>query len=80
MAWSICYNRNQVVNEDSGIAINQVWGLAIRLIEDFKEANNQLVKPKGTRDRAWKPSPKDVYLKNVDDAVPAVEGHSGIGI
>ena len=50
------------------------------MIEDFKEANIQLIKPKGTKDRAWKPPPKDVYLINVDGAVPAMEGNSGIGV
>ncbi|XP_030941752.1 uncharacterized protein LOC115966721 [Quercus lobata] len=80
MAWLICYNRNQVVNKDCGVAADHVWGLAIRLIEEFKEANIQLIKPKGTRDKAWKPPPKDVYLINVDRAVPAMEGNSGIGI
>ena len=80
VAWSIWYNRNQVVNEDCGVAADHVGGLAIRLIEDFKEANIQLIKPKGKRDKAWKPPPKDVYLINVDGAVPAMEGNSGIGI
>ncbi|XP_023891841.2 uncharacterized protein LOC112003851, partial [Quercus suber] len=79
-AWSIWYNRNQVVNEDGGAVAEQVWRLAIHLIEDFKEANIQIIKRKGTKDRAWKPPPKDVYLINVDGAVPAMKGNSGIGV
>ena len=60
VAQSIWYNRNQVVNEDCGAAAEHVWGLAICLIEDFKEANSQITKQKETKDRAWKPPPKDV--------------------
>ncbi|XP_030930729.1 uncharacterized protein LOC115956517 [Quercus lobata] len=71
---------NQVVNENGGVVAELVWGLAIRLIEDFKEANIQIIEKKGTKDRAWKPPPKDVYLINVDGAIPAKEGNSGIGV
>ena len=80
VAWSIWYNRNQVVNEDCGAMAEHIWGLAIRLIEDFKEANIQIINPKGTKDRAWKPPPKDVYLINVDGAIPAMEGNSEIEV
>ena len=80
VAWSIWYNRNQVVNEDCEAAAEHVWGLAIRLIEDFNEANIQIMKQKETKDWAWKPPPKDVYLINVDGAIPAMEGNSGIGV
>ena len=69
-----------MVNEDCGAAAEHVWGLAFRLIEDFKEANFQITKQKETKDRAWKPLPKDIYLINVDGAVPAMEGNSGIGV
>ena len=80
VAWSIWYNRDQVVNEDCGAVAEHIWGLAIRLIEDFKEANIQIIKPKGTKDKAWKPPPKDVYLINVDGAIPAMEGNSEIEV
>ncbi|XP_050248722.1 uncharacterized protein LOC126695975 [Quercus robur] len=40
VAWSIWYNRNQVVNENGGAVAELVWGSAIRLIEDFKEEGN----------------------------------------
>ena len=79
VAWSIWYNRNRVVNENGAVA-ELVWGSAIRLIEDFKEANIQIIEKKGTKDRAWKPPPKDVYLINVDGAIPAKEGNPGIGV
>ena len=38
------------------------------------------MKQKETKDWAWKPPPKDVYLINVDGAIPAMEGNSGIGV
>ena len=69
-----------MVNEDCGAVAEHVWGLAICLIEDFKEANIQIIKQKETKDRVWKPPPKDVHLINVDGAIPAMEGNSGIGV
>ena len=68
------------MNEDCGAVADHVWGLAICLIEDFKEANIQIIKQKETKDRAWKPPPKYVHLINVDGAIPAMEGNSGIGV
>lgn len=58
MTWSIWYNRNQVVNENCDAVAERVWGLAICLTEDFKEANIQLIKPKGQMIR-----PRNLLLK-----------------
>ena len=57
-----------------------IWGMAIRMIEDFKNANNLLATGKRNEVRALKPPPEGVFLINVDGAIPAMDGHSGVGV
>ena len=40
VAWTILYHRNQLIFEASKTTADQVWGTAIRMVEDFKTANN----------------------------------------
>lgn len=37
-AWSVWYNRNQVVHESNGILYSQIWGYAQRLLCNYKGA------------------------------------------
>ena len=39
VAWRIWYNRNHVLYEANGTSEARIWGAAICMIEDFKEAN-----------------------------------------
>nr|POE81914.1 hypothetical protein CFP56_08237 [Quercus suber] len=39
VAWRIWYNRNQVLYEANGTSEAHIWGAAIHMIKDFKEAN-----------------------------------------
>ena len=57
-----------------------IWGIAIHMIEDFKNANNLLATGKRNEVRALKPPPEGVFLINVDGAIPAMDGHSGVGV
>ncbi|KAF3954066.1 hypothetical protein CMV_020539 [Castanea mollissima] len=50
------------------------------MVEDFQTANKIAATGKKKQTREWRPPPKDFFLINVDGAIPAVDGHSEIGI
>ena len=52
VAWVIQYYRNQLVYEANKTTVDQVWGTAICMIEDFKNAKNLLVTGKRDEVRA----------------------------
>ncbi|XP_075674938.1 uncharacterized protein LOC142644146 [Castanea sativa] len=37
-AWSIWYNRNQVIHESGAMSYSQIWNFALRAQEDYKGA------------------------------------------
>ena len=80
VAWAIWYHRNQLVYEANKTTADQVWGTTIHMIEDFKNANNLLVIGKRDEVRALKPPLEGVFLINVDGAIPAMNGHFGVGV
>ena len=80
VAWMIWYHGNQLIFEASTTTADQVWGTATSMVENFKTANNSLATRKEKQPRVWRPPPKGFFLINVDGAIPAVDGHSGIGI
>ena len=80
VAWAIWYHRHQLIFEASKTTADQVWGTTIRMVEDFKTANNSAAAGKEKQTRDWKPPPEGFFLINVDGAIPAKDGHSGIGI
>ena len=80
VAWRIWYNRNHVLYETNGTSEAHIWGAAIRMIEDFKEANGLDFKHKMDKKDHWKPPPVGLYIINVDGAIPLANGHSGIGV
>ena len=57
-----------------------MWGTTIRMVEDFKTANNSSATTKEKQLREWRPLLEGFFLINVDDAIPAEDGHYGIGI
>ena len=79
VAWAIWYHRNQLVYEANKTTVNQVWGIVIHMIEDFKNANNLLATRKRNEVRIWKPPLEGVFLINVDGAIPALDGHFWCG-
>ncbi|XP_030939531.1 uncharacterized protein LOC115964337 [Quercus lobata] len=76
----IWYNRNHVLYEANGTSEAHIWGAAIRMIEDFKEANGLDFKHKMDKKDHWEPPSVGFYVINVDGAIPLANGHSGIGI
>ena len=50
------------------------------MVEDFKTANNSSAITKEKQLREWRPPLEGFFLINVDDAIPAEDGHYGIGI
>ena len=80
VAWRIWYNRNHVLYEANGTSEAHIWGAAIRMIEDFKEANGLDFKHKMDKKDHWEPPRVGFYIINVDGAIPLANGHSGIGI
>ena len=77
VAWSFWYYKNQLIFEASKTT---VWGITIRMVEDFKTANNSSTTRKEKQPREWRPPLEGFFLINVDGAIPAEDGHSRIGI
>ena len=50
------------------------------MVEDFKTANNLSVVGKEKEIKEWRPPPEGIFLINVDGAIPAEDGHSGVGV
>ncbi|XP_075654847.1 uncharacterized protein LOC142625016 [Castanea sativa] len=80
MAWRIWYSRNQVLYKANGTSEAHIWGTAIRMIEDFKEANGLKIKYMMDKKDHWEPRPVGFYTINVDGAIPLANGHSRIGV
>ncbi|KAK7821619.1 hypothetical protein CFP56_037561 [Quercus suber] len=80
VAWRMWYNRNQVLYEANGTSEAHIWGGAICMIKDFKEANGLKIKHIMDKKDHWEPPPVGFYTINVDGAIPLANGHSGIGV
>ena len=55
-------------------------GTTIRMVEDFKTANNLSAIGKEKKIKEWRPPPEGIFLINVDGAIPAEDGHSRVGV
>ena len=66
--------------EANGTSEAHIWGAAIRMIEDFKEANGLKIKHMRYKKDNWEPPPVGFYTINVDGAIPLANGHSGIEV
>ncbi|XP_030930791.1 uncharacterized protein LOC115956606 [Quercus lobata] len=80
-AWAIWFNRNQVVHESKSSPHSQIWNLARRTQEDYKNAvlfcrAQQQQAP----DVGWAAPPPDVYKINVDGATAGIGCRSSVGV
>ena len=50
------------------------------MVEDFKTANNLSEIGKEKKIKEWRPPPEEIFLINVDEAIPAKDGHSRVGV
>nr|POE78329.1 hypothetical protein CFP56_76289 [Quercus suber] len=80
VARRIWYNGNQVLYEANGTSEAHIWGAAIHMIKDFKEANGLKIKHMRYKKDHWEPLPVGFYTINVDGAIPLANGHSRIGV
>lgn len=66
MAWSIWYNRNQVVHDSQCETPSQVWGYAQRIQGDYKGVMTVSQLRKQPPEVSWAAPPLEVYRINVD--------------
>jgi len=80
VAWRIWLNRNQVIYEEKGEPTAHIWTSAIRMTEDYKDANDLKAKHKVIKKQHWEPPPVGFYTINVDGAIPSTNDQSGAGL
>ena len=68
VAWSIWWNRNQALFDDSGASPTQVWEMANRSLSEFKAACSLLVFTPSPAPSAWHAPPVGFFKVNVDGA------------
>ena len=79
-AWSIWYNRNQVVHESVCQLPNQIWNFTKRYLQDYKEASSFLGQDKTCDSSSWRPPPAGVLKINVDGATSENGRNSSVGV
>ncbi|KAL0008148.1 hypothetical protein SO802_009650 [Lithocarpus litseifolius] len=79
-AWSIWWNRNQVVHNDSGSPPSRSWEMANRMLNDFKEACSHPPLPLPSPIPKWRAPPSGFYKINVDGASTHDGTNSSIGV
>ncbi|XP_030943489.1 uncharacterized protein LOC115968280 [Quercus lobata] len=80
MAWSIWYNRNQVVHESTCQLPNQTWNFAKRYLQDYKDATSSSGQDKTCVSNSWHPPPAGVFKINVDGATSENGRNSSVGV
>ena len=68
VAWSIWWNRNQALFDDSGASPTQVWEMANRSLSEFKAACSLLVFTPSPAPSTWHAPPVGFFKVNVDGA------------
>ena len=63
-AWSIWYNRNQVVHEAVELPSAQIWGYAQRLMSDFNGAIPATLLSQQSPEVGWAAPPPNTYKIN----------------
>ena len=79
-AWSIWYNRNQVVHEAVELPSAQIWGYAQRLMSDFKGAIPATLLSQQSTEVGWAAPPPNTYKINVDGATSKNGKPSSVGV
>ena len=65
-AWSIWFNRNQVVHDSNGIPSSQIWNFALCTQDDYKNALVYNYVKRQPPDVGWAAPPPEIYKINVD--------------
>ena len=79
-AWSLWYNRNQVVHESNGIPSSQIWGYAQRLLCNYKGATIASFLSQQPPDVGLAAPPPGMYKINVDGATSEDERLPSVGV
>ena len=80
VAWSIWWNRNQAIFDDSGTPPGQVWEMANRTLSEYKAACTLPVFSSPPAPSVWQAPPPGFYKVNVDGAAFDDDRPSGIGV
>ncbi|KAK9984941.1 hypothetical protein SO802_034466 [Lithocarpus litseifolius] len=80
VAWSIWWNRNQAIHEDSGSPPFQAWDMASKIMAEFKAACSYPILPQAPPLSIWKAPPLGFFKVNTDVAASNDERNSCIGV
>ena len=80
VAWSIWWNCNQALHEDSGAPPRQNWEMANRILGDYKEACSYSNLPLVSSLTKWKAPPTGFIKINVDGTASDDGRPSSIGV
>ena len=79
-AWSIWFNRNQVVHDSNGSPSSQIWNFSLRTQEDYKNAIAYNHVKQQPPDVGWVAPLLEIYKINVDGATARAWGRSNVGM
>ena len=79
-AWSVWHNRNKVVHESDGSSPSQIWNIARRTHEDYRDAVACCILKQQPPDVGWVAPPLDYYKINVDGAIAGERSMSCAGV
>ena len=79
-AWSIWYNRNQIVYESTNQPPHQTWNFAMRYLQDYKETTLAPRHNHSRENRSWSTSPSGFFKKNVDGVSSELGQNSSVGV
>ena len=80
VAWSIWWNRNQALHDDSGAPPRQIWDMANRILGEYKEACSFSNLPQVPSLTKWSAPPAGFFKINVDGAASDDGKPSSIGV
>ena len=80
VAWSIWWNRNQAVHDDSGSPPSRSWEMASRALIDFKEAYAHPPLLRSPPAPNWRAPPSCFFKINADGAASDDGTNSSIGV
>ena len=80
VAWSIWWNHNQAIHEDSGSPPLQVWDMACKVLAKYKAAYSLPFSAQAPPVSIWKAPPIGFFKVNTDAAASDDERNSCIGV